>query len=69
MLHSQQVEELMCVVSTLDRSALIEQFHHYRASFPVDFTSDFLRTESVERLRHIFVAMCLQNQKLPDIAA
>jgi hypothetical protein len=69
MLHSQQVDELMSVVAALDRPALIRQFQNYRASFPVDFTNDFLRTESVDRLRHIFVAMCLQNQTLPDICA
>jgi hypothetical protein len=66
MLRSHQVEELMGVVSALDRKALIQQFESYPAKFPVDFTQDFLRSASVDRLRHIFVAMCLQNQRLPD---
>jgi hypothetical protein len=66
MLEPQQVEELICVVSALDRAALIRQFQNYRATFPVDFTPDFLETASLDRLRHILVAMCLHCQHLPD---
>jgi hypothetical protein len=67
MLRAHQVEELMSVVSSLDRPALIQQFQSYRATFPVDLTTEFLHKEPVDRLRHIFVAMCLQNQRLPDV--
>jgi hypothetical protein len=67
MLQAQQVEELICVVSALDRAALVRQFQSFRGSFPIDFTSDFLMTEPVERLRHIFVALCLQNQRMPEL--
>jgi hypothetical protein len=37
----------------------------YPAPFPIDFTDDFLQHTPVERLRHIFVALCLQNQRMP----
>ena len=66
MLQNDQIEELMTLVSSLDRPALIDQFTHYRANFPVDFTSDYLSRLPTEKLRHIFVAMCLQSQRLPD---
>ena len=65
MLEASQVEELICVVSAMDRSALVGQFRAYRASFPLDFTDDFLQTAPVDRLRHIFVALCLQSQQMP----
>jgi hypothetical protein len=68
MLQSHQVEELMCLASSLDRPALIRQFSSYRASFPVDFTAEFLTSTSIDRLRHIFVAMCLQTQRLPEFS-
>ncbi len=64
-----QVEKLMCAVSALDRKSLIRQFQNYRGSFPVDFTPDFLNSASVDRLRHIFVAMCVQNKRLPEFIA
>lgn len=67
MLQSQQVEELINVVSALDRSGLIHQFQSYRGSFPIDFTAEFLASQPVDRLRHIFVALCLQNQRMPDL--
>ena len=66
MLQSHQIEELMTLVSSLDRAALVNHFRTYRASFPVDFTADYLDRMPVEKLRHIFVAMCMQSQRMPD---
>lgn len=65
MLASAQVEKLICHVATLDRPALVSQFHAFGASFPIDFSEDYLNTVSLDRLRHIFVALCLQQQRLP----
>ncbi len=69
MLQSQQVEELICGVSALDRGSLIRQFQTYPANFPIDFTTDFLSSTPVDRLRHIFVALCLQHQRMPELNA
>ena len=66
MLEANQVEELICLVSAMDRPALVRQFRDYRATFPVDFTEEFLQTTPLERLRHIFLAMCLQCQQAPE---
>jgi len=66
MLQSEQIEELMTLVSSLDRPALMNHFYTYRASFPVDFTNDYLGALPTDKLRHIFVAMCLQSQRLPE---
>lgn len=66
MLDATQVEELICLVSAMDRPALVRQFRDYRATFPVDFTEHFLEKTPLERLRHIFVAMCLQCQQVPE---
>ncbi|HEY7116960.1 MAG TPA: hypothetical protein VH475_10260 [Tepidisphaeraceae bacterium] len=65
MLESGQVEELICLVSSLDKPALTRQFLSFQGSFPVDFTPEFLDQLTVERMRHIFVALCLQAQRLP----
>ncbi len=66
MSQSQQVEELICLVSSLDREALVHQFANYQATFPVDFTKEFLSSTPLDRLRHIFVAMCLQSRHIPE---
>ena len=66
MLDAHQVEELICLVSAMDRPALVRQFREYRGTFPVDFTDAFLENTPVERLRHIFVALCLQCQHVPE---
>ena len=66
MLQGEQIEELLCLVSALDRDALVRQFSCYRATFPLDFSPEFLHTAPLERLQHIFVAICLQSQKMPE---
>jgi hypothetical protein len=69
MLQAQQVEELICLVSVLDRSTLIRQFGEFPARFPVDFTPSFLESLPVDRVRHLFLALCLQCQHLPRLDA
>jgi hypothetical protein len=41
----------------LDRRSLIELILHIDCGFPVDFTADYLRTLSGDRLRHIALAL------------
>ena len=65
-MDSHQVEELICVVSAMDRESIIEKFRNFRGSFPVDFTPEFLESQPTDRLRHIFVALCIQHRRLPD---
>jgi hypothetical protein len=66
MLQTAQIEDLMVLTASLDRPALIEQFHNYPGRFEVDFTDEFLNKTPLDKLRHIFVALCLQNERLPD---
>ena len=66
MLQSEQIDELVCLVAVMDREHLVAQFQNYQGRFPVDFTPEFLANTPVERLRHIFLALCLQNQRFPD---
>ena len=66
MLDAHQVEELICLVSAMDRAAILHHFRNIRAPFSIDFTDSFLQNTPLERLRHIFVALCLQCQHLPE---
>ena len=66
MLKNDQVEELISLVWGLDRGALVSQFRRYPAQFPIDFTPEFFERTPLERLRHIFVALCLQHQHMPE---
>ena len=65
MLQPQEIEDLLCLVASLDRTALIGQFKTCHTSFPLDFTDEFLRNTPLDRLKHIFVAVCLQSQQNP----
>jgi hypothetical protein len=66
-LQAEQVEELIALVCSLDRENLVRQFHSYPAAFPLDFTPDFLNKQPLERLQHIFLAVCLQSQRMPEV--
>ena len=44
---------------------MLRQFREYPAAFPLDFTPDFLDHQPLERLQHLFVAVCLQSQQMP----
>ena len=66
MLQAEQIEELVLVVQAMDRETLIDQMTHYQGAFPVDFTADFLSTLSLDRLRHIFLAVCIQSSRIPS---
>ena len=67
MLHSEQVEELVCLISSLDRPALTRQLLDFSGNFPVDFTPEFVAAQSTERLQHLLFALCMQCQYIPDM--
>jgi hypothetical protein len=68
MLDSHQIEDLICAVAALDRETLVGQFRAYPSTFPIDFTPEFLATVELDRLRHIFLALCVQCQHVPELA-
>ncbi|MBC8106488.1 MAG: hypothetical protein H7Z14_07860 [Anaerolineae bacterium] len=67
MLQAQQVEELVNLITSMSRELVIDQFRSYRASFPVDFTREYLEAQDIEQLRHLFLALCLQSQRMPEL--
>jgi hypothetical protein len=68
MLQLEQVEELIHLAASMDRKALVSQFRDFRGTFPIDFTREFLERQPVDRLRHLFVALCMEQQRLPELA-
>jgi hypothetical protein len=69
MLESHQVEQLIRLVVTMDHATLAERLLRFRAPFPIDFTPEFLDHQPTDRLRHIYVALCLQCGHLPADSA
>ena len=61
MYHQERLEQFVRTVGAMNRQALISQMLQFRGRFPVDFTAEFLHRLTDERLRHIFLAMCLQH--------
>ena len=66
MLEAHQVEELITLVCSMDRAAIKRHLLTFRGDFPVDLTPEFIDALPLDRLRHIYVALCLQAQQLPS---
>jgi hypothetical protein len=66
MLASDQIDEAICLLATWDRQTLISEFLAFHSNFPVDLTPEYLAKMSDENIRHVFLAMCLQNQRVPE---
>jgi hypothetical protein len=67
MLQGHQIEELICVVSAMDRATIARRLREFRGSFPVDLTPQFVEAVDLERLRHIYLALCLQSRRSPEM--
>jgi hypothetical protein len=65
MLGTEQVEELICLLASWPRAAVLDSLLDFKARFPVDFTHEFLSQLSTDRLRHLYLALCLQHQRMP----
>jgi hypothetical protein len=52
-------ESWLTMIAEMDREELIAQFRTYPAPFPVDFTDDFLRGQSIDKLRHVFAGLVM----------
>jgi hypothetical protein len=63
MYHQERLEQFVRSVGAMNRPALISQMLHFQGRFPVDFTADYLHRLTDERLRHIYLAMCLQHDE------
>jgi hypothetical protein len=66
MLPSDQLNELICLLAAWNRQTLTSEFMAFESSFPIDFTSEFLSGLSDDGLRHLFLAMCIQNRRMPE---
>lgn len=66
MLTPKQVEQVLETVNRLDRGQIVEQMRRCPARFPIDFSDDWLQTQPIEELRHVFAAVCIQCELMPQ---
>ncbi len=58
---SRSIEQLATDINAMERGELIKLLRGLDCGFHLDFTDDFLREVSLERLRHIILAACLHS--------
>ena len=63
-MSARQLESIATRIAAMDRPQLIESLRGVKCSFDLDFTDEFLRSVSVERLRHILMAAALHESRL-----
>ena len=59
------LEQMITKIQRMDRKQLKQELIQFQANFTFDFTSDFLDSVSIERLRHIMLAAVL-HVRAPD---
>lgn len=64
-----ELNQVLVMIATMDREELIEQFHSYPAPFPIDFTDAFLRSQSLDKLRHVFAGLVMHCRVAPQLHA
>ena len=63
MLQASAMEDVIRLALSLDRPGVMREIRNFRGCFPIDFTSEFLESMSTDRLRHIYVAIVLQDRR------
>jgi hypothetical protein len=58
----QNIDQLLHTVQRLDRRTCIAQLRQFRQP-KLDFTDEFLDALSLDRLRHIVMAACIQAKR------
>lgn len=52
-------------IASMTREELVTQFRSYPAPFPIDFSDEFLASQSLDKLRHVFAGLVLHCNKPP----
>jgi hypothetical protein len=63
MTDDQKYEWLAVTISSLDRVEVEEKIKNFEGSFKLDFTEEYLKNLTVDRLRHILFAAMTANLK------
>jgi len=56
------LEKTASSVASLDRNELTRRIRGFKGRFKLDFTSDYLQKQSVDRLRHILLAARISSK-------
>ncbi|MGD0786182.1 MAG: hypothetical protein ABR969_10265 [Sedimentisphaerales bacterium] len=63
MSNNQNLEWLAVTISSLDRNEVENKIKNFQSSFKLDFTEEYLKNLTVDRLRHILFAAMAANLK------
>ena len=66
MLSREQAEHVVRRIARLDRQQVIAGLRRCPAKFPIDFTADWLDSQPLAELRHVYAAICIQCGHQPD---
>ena len=61
-----QTQQVLEIIRRLDRPAIVEQLRTCPTRFPLVFTTEWLSAQPIDELRHVFAAVCLQCEIIPQ---
>ncbi len=58
-----QIDDIACKIATMNRQQVQQEIRTFSGRFTLDFSSEYLKKQSLDRLRHILLAAKLQQFK------
>jgi len=58
-----QIDDVACKIAAMNRQQVQREIMSFSGRFTLDFSPDYLKKQSLERLRHILLAAKLQQVK------
>ena len=62
MTMDQPIEQVICTIAGLDRDSCIARLRAVQQP-RLDFTDEFLREQTLDQVRHLLLAACIQAQR------
>jgi len=60
---STQIDDITCKIAGMNRNQVQREIRTFSGRFTLDFSPEYLKKQSLERLRHILLAAKLQHVK------
>ena len=52
----------ICTIATMSRRQIEREINRFDGRFKLDFSTDYLKTQSLDKLRHILLAAAVQQK-------
>ena len=56
------LDDFICAIATMSRRQIEREINRFDGRFKLDFSSNYLKSQSLDKLRHILLAAAVQQK-------